>query len=146
MAKTHWVTTSGVGVITAATMKLTKTAYLRLWARNCGVTIPSFARRRIKTGSSNTRPIPRMSRLILGMGLVFELPVLILLLAKLGIVTPQFLAHNLKYAVLVSFIVAAVITPTPDVVTQCVFAIPMIALYVVGLGASLLVRGRRGDG
>ena len=85
------------------------------------------------------------SRLILGMGLVFELPVLILLLAKLGIVTPRFLARNLKYAVLISFIIAAVITPTPDVVTQCVFALPMIALYLVGLAASLLVRRRRGN-
>jgi len=86
------------------------------------------------------------SRLILGMGLVFQLPVLIFLLTRFGIVTPQFLARNLKYAILISFVVAAVVTPTPDVVTQCVFALPMIVLYLLGLGASLLVRPGRGRG
>jgi sec-independent protein translocase protein TatC len=82
------------------------------------------------------------SKLILGMGLVFEMPVVIFLLAKVGIVTPAFLWHNFKYAVLVIFIVAAIITPTPDVVTQCVFALPMVGLYLLGLGASYLVTPR----
>ncbi len=80
------------------------------------------------------------SRIILGMGLVFEMPSLIFFLTRLGIITPAFLLHNFKYAVLIIFIVAAVITPTPDVVTQCVFALPMIGLYLLGLGASYLVR------
>lgn len=80
------------------------------------------------------------SKIIFGMGLVFEMPILIFFLTRLGIVTPAFLLHNFKYAVLIIFIVAAVITPTPDVVTQCVFALPMIGLYLLGLGASYLVR------
>jgi sec-independent protein translocase protein TatC len=80
------------------------------------------------------------SKLILAMGLIFEMPMLIFLLAKVGIVTPAFLLHNFKYAVLVIFIVAAVITPTPDVITQCVFALPMVGLYLLGIGASYLVR------
>jgi len=82
------------------------------------------------------------SKLILGMGLIFEMPVVIFLLAKVGIVTPAFLLHNFKYAVLIIFIVAAVITPTPDMITQCVFALPMVGLYLLGLGASYLVRPR----
>ncbi len=82
------------------------------------------------------------SKLILGMGLIFEMPVVIFLLAKVGIVTPAFLLRNFKYAVLIIFIVAAVITPTPDVITQCVFALPMVGLYLLGLGASYLVRPR----
>jgi sec-independent protein translocase protein TatC len=73
------------------------------------------------------------SKVILGLGLVFELPVLILLLARLGVVTHRFLLRYFRYAVLVIFIIAAVITPTPDIPTQCVFALPMIALYLLGV-------------
>jgi len=82
------------------------------------------------------------SKIILGMGLVFEMPAIIYLLASLGIVTPRFLLRHLKMAILISFIVAAIITPTPDMVTQCVFAIPMIGLYLLGIGASYLVPRR----
>ncbi len=73
------------------------------------------------------------SKVILGLGLVFELPVLILLLARLGVVTHRFLLRYFRYAVLVIFIIAAVITPTPDIPTQCVFAFPMIGLYLLGV-------------
>jgi len=73
------------------------------------------------------------SKVILGLGLVFELPVLILLLSRLGIVTHRFLLKYFRYAVLVIFLIAAVITPTPDIPTQCVFALPMIALYLLGV-------------
>jgi sec-independent protein translocase protein TatC len=86
------------------------------------------------------------SKLILGMGLVFELPVVIFLLARVGIVTPAFLRHHFKTAVLIIFVVAAVITPTPDIVTQCVFALPMILLYLLGWGAAYLVPRRGGPG
>jgi sec-independent protein translocase protein TatC len=73
------------------------------------------------------------SKIILGLGLVFQLPTVIYFLARLGLVTPGFLWHHFKYAVLIIFILAAVLTPTPDVVTQCVFAAPMILLYLVGV-------------
>ena len=73
------------------------------------------------------------SKIILGLGIVFELPTVIYFLARLGLVTPGFLWHNFKYAILVIFIIAALITPTPDVVTQCIFAAPMIVLYLVGI-------------
>lgn len=73
------------------------------------------------------------SKLILGMGLVFETPILIFFLARLGIVTPGFLLRNFKYAFLIIFIVAAVITPTPDMVTQTALALPMLGLYLLGI-------------
>ncbi len=73
------------------------------------------------------------SKVILGLGLVFELPVLIMLLARFGIVTAKFLLKYFRFAVLIIFIIAAVITPTPDIPTQCVFALPMIVLYLLGI-------------
>lgn len=73
------------------------------------------------------------SKLIIAMGLVFETPILIFFLSRLGIVTPQFLMKNFKYAIVATFIIAAVITPTPDVVTQSALAIPMILLYLLGV-------------
>jgi sec-independent protein translocase protein TatC len=84
------------------------------------------------------------SKIILGLGVVFELPTVIYFLARLGLVTPQFLWRNFKYAILIIFIIAAVITPTPDVVTQCIFAAPMILLYLAGiLVAHLFGKPRR---
>jgi sec-independent protein translocase protein TatC len=73
------------------------------------------------------------SKLILGLGLCFEMPILVFFLARLGIVSEIWLLKKFKYAVLIIFIIAAVITPTPDVATQCVFAFPMIGLYLLGI-------------
>ncbi len=73
------------------------------------------------------------SKVILGLGLVFEMPVLILFLARIGVVTHRFLLRNFRYAVLLIFVLAAIITPTPDIATQSVFAVPMIALYLLGV-------------
>ena len=63
----------------------------------------------------------------------FSNPVLIFFLSVLGIVNAKFLLKNLRYAVLIIFIVAAVITPTPDIPTMMVFAMPMLLLYMVGV-------------
>lgn len=76
--------------------------------------------------------ITMILNLILPFGLVFELPVLLSLVARLGIVTPEFLARNRKYAVLIIFIVAAVLTP-PDPVSQIVMAVPLLLLYEIGV-------------
>lgn len=76
---------------------------------------------------------------ILGLGLMFQLPVVIFLLAKLGIVTPRFLMRHFRWAVLLIFVVAAFVTPTPDVINLCLFALPTIALYLLGVGAAALV-------
>ncbi|MBC7928005.1 MAG: twin-arginine translocase subunit TatC [Bryobacteraceae bacterium] len=82
---------------------------------------------------------------ILGVGVVFELPVLIFMLTLLRITTPKFLLANSRYAILGIVIVAAVITPTPDVFNLMLFSLPMVLLYFVGIFASyLLVRSREG--
>src|SRR6266849_2478812 len=74
------------------------------------------------------------SMIILSAGLVFETPILIFFLARLGIVTPAFLMQKFKYAIVLAFIIAAIVTPTPDMVTQTALAIPMILLYLLGVG------------
>jgi len=74
-----------------------------------------------------------MSKILLGLGLVFEMPMLIFFLARLGIVSARQLIRWFRWAVLLIFVVAAVITPTPDVATQTVFAVPMILLYLLGV-------------
>jgi sec-independent protein translocase protein TatC len=73
------------------------------------------------------------STIILASGLVFETPILIFFLARLGIVTPAFLLQKFKWAVVLSFVIAAIVTPTPDMVTQTALALPMIALYLIGV-------------
>ncbi len=72
-------------------------------------------------------------RVIIGVAVVFELPVLIFLLARLRIVTAKFLIKYIKYAIVLIFIIAAVITPTPDMVTQSLFAGPMLILYLLSI-------------
>ena len=72
-------------------------------------------------------------KLMLGMGLVFQMPVLMFVLARLGIVTAGFLVRNTKYAILLIFIAAAIITPDSSPVSQLLVAGPMIVLYGVGI-------------
>ncbi|HMD49046.1 MAG TPA: twin-arginine translocase subunit TatC [Bryobacteraceae bacterium] len=82
----------------------------------------------------------------LGVGLVFELPVLIFLLTLLRVASPRFLIRHSRYAILIIVIVAAIVTPTPDVVNLMLFAVPMCALYFVGVFAGyLLVLHREGE-
>jgi sec-independent protein translocase protein TatC len=79
---------------------------------------------------------------ILGLGVTFELPILVLFLSLFGIVSPKFLWKNIRYALLIIFIIAAIITPTPDVLTMCVFASPMLVLYLISIGVSFMVHPR----
>jgi sec-independent protein translocase protein TatC len=81
--------------------------------------------------------------IILGLGLMFELPVIIFLLSVLGVVTPRFLMRQFRWAVVIIFTVAAIVTPTPDIFNQCVFAIPGVALYLLGVGAAALATRSR---
>jgi sec-independent protein translocase protein TatC len=76
---------------------------------------------------------------LLGLGLVFELPVLVFFLTLFGIVTPQFLWKNVRYAIAIIAVVAAIITPTPDAMTMLIFMAPMLGLYFVGMGVSWMV-------
>jgi sec-independent protein translocase protein TatC len=82
--------------------------------------------------------------LMLGLGLVFQMPILIFFLALFGFVTPGFLWKNFRYAILIIAVVAAIVTPTPDALTMFVFMAPMIALYALGIGvAAVVVRRKR---
>lgn len=84
---------------------------------------------------------------MLAFGVVFQIPVVIFVLSRLGLVDARFLAKNLKYAVLGSTIVAAVITPTPDVGNMFALAGPMIVLYCLGIGIAWVVgKPRRREG
>ena len=80
---------------------------------------------------------------LLGLGIIFELPVLIFCLSLFGIVTPKFLWKNFRYAILVITILAAVVTPTPDATTMVIFMGVMTLLYVLGIGVSYLVVRRK---
>jgi sec-independent protein translocase protein TatC len=75
----------------------------------------------------------------LGVGLVFEMPILIFFLTLLHIVTPSFLIRNSRYAILAIFILAAIVTPTPDVFNLMLFATPMAMLFYVGIFGSYLL-------
>jgi len=100
--------------------------------------------------SNNVRPVVSITEyfdlfvnVTLGVALVFELPVLIFLLTLLHVLSPRFLMRHSRYAILIIVIVAAIITPTPDVFNLMLFAIPMCALYFVGVFASYLLVLRR---
>lgn len=83
------------------------------------------------------------TRMILAFGIIFELPTLVFFLARMGVVTAGFLARNTKYAILIIFVIAAIITPTPDVVTQALMAAPMFVLYVLSIGIAWAFGRRR---
>ncbi len=83
------------------------------------------------------------TKMLLGMGVVVQMPTLIYFLAKMKLVTARFLLRNFKYAILVIFILAAVITPSGDMVTQTIFAAPMIGLYIIGIVIAWVVGPKR---
>ncbi len=68
-------------------------------------------------------------RLLIAFGIIFEMPVMMVFLAKAGLVSVAFLNKHRKYAILVNFIIAAVLTPTPDIVNQMMMGIPLLVLY-----------------
>jgi len=81
--------------------------------------------------------------IILGLGISFEMPILIFFLALFGIVSPRFLWKNIRYAILAVFIVAAVICPSPDPWTMCIYAVPMLGLYLIGIAVAWWVHPSR---
>lgn len=72
-------------------------------------------------------------RLLIAFGVIFELPILMVFLAKIGVVDVAFLNKNRKYAILINFIIAAILTPTPDVVNQMLMGVPLLVLYEVSV-------------
>ncbi|MBZ5667807.1 MAG: twin-arginine translocase subunit TatC [Acidobacteriia bacterium] len=77
--------------------------------------------------------------IIVGLGVIFEMPILVFFLALMGIVSAGWMWRNLRYSILVIFIIAAIITPTTDILNMCIFAAPMVALYVLSIGIAWLV-------
>jgi sec-independent protein translocase protein TatC len=73
------------------------------------------------------------------MGVIFEMPILVFFLSLMGIVTAGWMWRNLRYSILVIFIIAAIITPTTDIMNMCIFAAPMVALYVLSIAIAWLV-------
>lgn len=104
------------------------------------IVLPSAVRFLLTFGSDIATPqirignyISTVSTLLFWMGVVFELPVVLLLLTKLGVLNRRILAQNRKYAVLVAFALAAIITPTPDPLNQTLVAVPIVLLYELSI-------------
>jgi len=81
--------------------------------------------------------------IIVGMGAIFELPILVFFLSLLGIITAGWMWRNLRYSILVIFIIAAILTPTTDILNMCIFAAPMVALYVLSIGIAWMVHPKQ---
>ena len=77
--------------------------------------------------------------IMLGMGVIFEMPILVFFLSMMGIVSPRWMWHNVRYSILVIFIVAAILTPTTDILNMCLFAAPMVGLYILSIGVAWMV-------
>jgi sec-independent protein translocase protein TatC len=78
-----------------------------------------------------------------GLGLVFEMPILVFFLALMRLITARWMWRNLRYSILVIFIVAAIVTPTADILNMCLFAAPMVTLYAISIGVAWMVNSRR---
>ena len=81
--------------------------------------------------------------IILGLGIIFELPILVFFLSLMGVVTAGWMWRNLRYSILAIFAIAAIVTPTTDIVNMCIFAAPMVALYVVSIAIAWFVHPRQ---
>src|SRR5579871_227447 len=81
--------------------------------------------------------------IIIGMGVIFEMPILVFFLSLMGIVTAGWMWRNLRYSILVIFIIAAILTPTTDILNMCIFAAPMVALYVFSIAIAYLVHPKQ---
>ena len=101
-------------------------------------------------GGGDMRFLPKIgeyysfySWFLLGLGIVFQLPVVIFVLSRIGLVTPGFLLRAWKWVILGAFVTSALITPTPDIVTQTALAVPIIALYLLGVAVAWLFGRKR---
>jgi len=83
------------------------------------------------------------TKMLLGFGVIFEMPTLVFFLARMGVVTGQFLLKYFKYAFLIIFIVAAIISPGTDMMSQVVMAVPMLGLYIFSIVIAFIFQKRR---
>jgi sec-independent protein translocase protein TatC len=104
----------------------------------------SFSNEKIQALPSMREYMSLASLMLLSFGAVFETPLVITIMARLGIITPAFLSKNRKYSVVIIFIIAAVITPGPDVMSQCIMAGPLLVLYEISIiGAKIFGKQRQ---
>jgi len=82
--------------------------------------------------------------IIIGLGLIFEMPILVFFLALMRVITARWMWRNLRYSILAIFVLAAIVTPTTDILNMCLFAAPMVALYGISIGVAWLVNRGRG--
>ena len=97
----------------------------------------------IKNTFSISSYLTTVTTLTLGSGIVFELPILIYILASLSILTAKFMRNTRRYAIVIILIIAAIITPTPDAITMSVVALPLLVLYEIGIWVAAGVERRR---
>src|SRR5690606_34494767 len=84
-----------------------------------------------------------VSTLTLGTGIIFELPVVIYILSKFGMMTPTFMRASRRYATIIILVIAAVVTPTPDIITMLVVAFPLFILYELSIFISAYIEKKR---
>jgi len=116
------------------------------------ILIPPATRFLLTFGSDIATPqikignyIAIITRLLIAIGLVFEIPVVTTFLARIGIVKPKWLADKRKIAIIVAFILAAIITPTFDPINQCLVAVPLVILYEMSIWLAKLVYRRKDE-
>jgi len=81
--------------------------------------------------------------IIVGLGVIFELPIVVFFLSLMGIISAGWMWKNLRYSILVIFVIAAIVTPTTDIMNMCIFAAPMVALYLVSILIAWLANPKR---
>jgi sec-independent protein translocase protein TatC len=81
--------------------------------------------------------------IIVGLGLIFEMPMLVFFLALMRVISARWMWKNARYSILVIFIVAAIVTPTSDILNMCLFVAPMLALYAISIGVAWLTNRPR---
>ena len=107
--------------------------------------LAGYAGRDLKLLPSVSEYFSLTIKLLLGFGAAFELPIFMVFMALIGLIDARMLRKNRKYALLIIFILAAVLTPTPDVVNQCLLAAPLLVLYEISIFLVALIGKRRGS-
>jgi sec-independent protein translocase protein TatC len=102
----------------------------------------SFANEYIQALPSVKQYFSFAIKLLFAFGIVFELPVVVFFLARIGLINADFLKKKRKYAILLTFVVAAILTP-PDVITQCMMAGPLLVLYEIGIYVAKIAERKR---
>lgn len=80
--------------------------------------------------------------MLLAFGVIFEMPLFMVFLAKVGVIDVAFLVRNRKYSILINFIIAAILTPTPDIVNQLMMGVPLMVLYEISIVAVRVFGGK----